>query len=78
MKQSKVLGIVLAIVNVILIIVCVLMYMRMDRTEPKLEFHTVNMVYRQDMDITELRKRNRNARTFRNRAAQRNCRERFA
>ena len=53
MKQSKVLGIVLAIVNVIVIIVCVLMYMRMDRTEPKLEFHTVNIVYRQDMDITE-------------------------
>lgn len=54
MKQSKVLGIVLAIVNVMLIIVCVFMYMRMDRTEPKLEFHTVDIIYRQDMDIAEL------------------------
>ena len=54
MKQSKVLGIVLAIANVILITVCVLMYMGMDRTEPKIEFHTVNIVYRQDMDMAEL------------------------
>ena len=54
MKQSKVLGIVLAIANVILIIVCAFMYTRMDRTEPKLEFHTVNIIYRQDMDIAEL------------------------
>lgn len=54
MKQSKVPVIILAIANIVLIIVCAFMYMRMDRTEPKLEFHTVDIVYRQNMDTAEL------------------------
>lgn len=54
MKHSKALGIVFAIANVILIIVCIFMYMRVDKTEPKLEFHTVDMVYKPEMDMGEL------------------------
>lgn len=54
MKHSKIIGIALAVVNAILIIVCAAMYLKSDRTEPKMEFQAVDTVYREGMNPAEL------------------------
>lgn len=54
MKQSKVLGIILAIANVILIVICAVLFFRTDRTEPKIGFQAEEIVYREGMDDTKL------------------------
>lgn len=53
MKQSRITGIILAIVNVILIAVCVVFYFRTDRKEPEIRFETVDIVYEEGMDYAE-------------------------
>lgn len=52
MKKERVIGIVLATVNVILIAACIVLYLGMDRVEPRFEFQTVNMVYREGMELS--------------------------
>lgn len=54
MKQSKAINIALAVVNVILIVSCVVMYLRTDRTAPEFDFQADDMVYRRDMNAAEL------------------------
>ncbi len=54
MKQGKIIGIALAVVNAILITVCAVMYLRADRTAPKFSFQASDIRYRQDMDTQEL------------------------
>lgn len=54
MKQGKVIHIALVAVNAILIIVCAVMYLKTDRTAPEFEFQAVDLIYREDMDRTEL------------------------
>lgn len=50
MKQDRVAGMVLAVINVILIAVCIVLYLRIDRTAPKLEFQASETVYREGAD----------------------------
>lgn len=50
MKQSRIIGIILAVANVILIVVCTVLFFRTDRTEPKIEFQASEIVYREGMD----------------------------
>lgn len=54
MKQEKVAGVVLAVANIILIVVCVILYIGLDKTAPKIEFAAVDTVYREGIDNTEL------------------------
>ncbi len=54
MKQDKILTIVLAIANMILIVFCAIFYLQIDRAEPKFEFQAVNTVYRSGMDEAKL------------------------
>ncbi|HBA69424.1 MAG TPA: hypothetical protein DCZ40_08725 [Lachnospiraceae bacterium] len=53
MKKERVIGIVIAAVNAVLMIVCAALYLGMDRTEPRFEFQASNMIYREGMDISE-------------------------
>lgn len=52
MKKERAVGIVIATVNAILIIVCAVLYLGMDRTEPRFEFQASNTIYREGMDIS--------------------------
>ncbi|MDO4304998.1 MAG: DUF5011 domain-containing protein, partial [Bacillota bacterium] len=52
MKQGKVTGIILAFLNMILIVACVVFYLGMDRTEPKLEFQAAELIYSEGMEET--------------------------
>lgn len=54
MKQGKVTGIILAILNVILLVVCLVFYFGLDRTEPKLNFQATEIIYREGMEETVL------------------------
>ncbi len=54
MKQGKIIGIALAVVNAILIIICAVMYLRADRTAPEFSFQASDIRYRQGMDTQEL------------------------
>lgn len=45
MKQGRITGIIFATVNVILIAVCVVLYLRTDRTAPEIEFYASEAVY---------------------------------
>ncbi len=54
MKQGKVTSIILAILNVILLVVCLVFYLRLDRTEPKLDFQATEIIYREGMEETVL------------------------
>ena len=54
MKDGKILGLVLGIVNIILIVVCLFFFLRMDRTAPKLEFQANDLVYNSNMEDTRL------------------------
>lgn len=54
MKQGRVAGMVIAGINVILIIVCVVLYFRTDRIAPHFEFQALSVRYREGMDQSEL------------------------
>lgn len=56
MKQDRVGGIIVAAVNLILIIVCAVLYMGKDREKPGFKFEASETVYREEMDMTELLK----------------------
>lgn len=45
MKQGRVIGIIFAAVNVILIAICAVLYLRTDRTPPEIEFHASEAIY---------------------------------
>ncbi len=50
MKQEKVAGIVLAVANIILIAVCAVLYFRIDRSTPEIQFAATDAVYREGTD----------------------------
>lgn len=54
MKQGRVAGMVIAGINVILIIVCAVLYFRTDRIAPHFEFQALSVRYREGMDQSEL------------------------
>lgn len=54
MKQSRFIGIVLTIVNVILLVVCAVLYFKTDRTAPGFDFQATDIVYRSGMNETQL------------------------
>lgn len=54
MKQNRIIGIVLAVINAVLIIFCTVMYLRTDRTVPGIEFQSTDTIYREGMDNTSL------------------------
>lgn len=54
MKQSKIISIALTAVDAILITICVVMYLRADRTAPEFSFQASDVRYRTDMDKQEL------------------------
>ena len=54
MKQGRVAGMVIAGINVILIIVCAVLYFRTDRIAPYFEFQALSVRYREGMDQSEL------------------------
>ncbi len=54
MKKDNVIGIVIAAINVILIVVCVLLFIQKDRTAPTFQFEEVETVYRTGMDTDKL------------------------
>lgn len=54
MKQSRVINIALLVINVILITVCAVMYLRTDRVEPEFEFQAADVIYRREMNTAEL------------------------
>ena len=54
MKQDKILTIVLAIANIVLIVFCVVIFLQTDRTEPKFEFGTTDVIYRSGMEEARL------------------------
>lgn len=54
MKQGKIWGIVLGIINIILIAVCMFFYLRMDRTAPILTFQATDLTYTTGMDESRL------------------------
>ena len=55
MKQDKVLTVILTIANLILIIFCLVLFLQLDRTEPKFVFQAADTVYRSGMDHEKLR-----------------------
>lgn len=54
MKQDKILTIILAVANVILIVFCAVFYLQIDRQEPTFEFQAVDTVYRSGMEEVKL------------------------
>lgn len=54
MKKGKIISIVLAAVNVVLILACVALLLGMDREKPHFEFDAVDIVYQEGMDISLL------------------------
>ncbi|MCM1223559.1 MAG: hypothetical protein NC548_54840 [Lachnospiraceae bacterium] len=50
MKQDKVAGMVLAVINVILVFVCGILYFRTDRTEPRFIIQPAEITYSPDME----------------------------
>ena len=54
MKQRKIFGLILSVVNIVLIVICIFFFFRMDRTAPKLEFQAVDFTYVSGMDETRL------------------------
>lgn len=45
MKQGRIIGIIFAAVNVILITICAVLYLRTDRTPPEIEFYASEAIY---------------------------------
>ena len=54
MKQSRVINIALLVINVILIAVCAVMYLRTDRIAPEFEFQAAEVIYQREMNTAEL------------------------
>lgn len=54
MKQNRVINIALLMINVILIAVCAVMYLRADRIAPEFEFQAADVIYRREMNTAEL------------------------
>lgn len=54
MKQGKILGLALNVVNIVLIVLCVFFFLRMDRTAPKLKFYAGDLTYVSGMDKARL------------------------
>lgn len=54
MKQGRVMGITIAVINLILITVCGGLYLRKDREKPRFEFETSGIVYSEGMDTAGL------------------------
>lgn len=54
MKKGKIISIVLAAVNVVLILACVALLLGMDREKPHFEFDAVDIIYQEGMDISLL------------------------
>lgn len=48
MKQGRIIGIIFAAVNVILIAICAVLYLRTDRTPPEIEFYASEAVYAEE------------------------------
>lgn len=56
MKQEKIIGITFAALGAALIVLCGILYLKADRTAPVIEFQSVDTVYREGMDETEILK----------------------
>lgn len=54
MKQGKAAGIGLVVMSVVLGVVCLIFYLREDRTAPGFAFQAVDVIYREGMDMAEL------------------------
>ena len=54
MKQDKILTIILALANILLLAFCVAFLIRTDREEPEFEFQETEIVYRSGMDVAKL------------------------
>lgn len=54
MKQSRIVGIIFAAVNVILIAICAVLYLRTDRTPPEIEFYASEAIYMEGEENTGL------------------------
>lgn len=54
MKQGKIFGLILSVINIVLIAVCIFFYLRMDKDAPKLEFQANDLIYVMGMDETRL------------------------
>lgn len=55
MKQSKVIGIILIVLNIALVIVCIILSARQDKTKPVFDFQAAEVVYRTGMDEEKLK-----------------------
>ena len=54
MKQDKIIGIVFTAMNLILVIVCIVLYLRTDRRAPEFEFYASEVIYTEDMEQGKL------------------------
>lgn len=54
MRQDKVIGIILAVMSVILVVVCAVLYIGMDRAAPTIEFQASSFDYLEGMDQSAL------------------------
>lgn len=54
MKQSRIIGIVLTVVNMILIVICAVFYFKADKTAPKFVFQAADIIYEEGMDAEAL------------------------
>lgn len=54
MKREKTAAIIITVLNIILIVICVFFYIRLDKAAPKLEFQSSDVVCRTGMDTNEL------------------------
>lgn len=55
MKQSKVIGIILVVLNIALVVVCIILSARQDKTKPVFDFQAAEVVYRTGMDEEKLK-----------------------
>lgn len=54
MKQGKMTGILLGVINVILLAGCIILYLRTDRIPPEITFGTAEIIYQEGMDESRL------------------------
>lgn len=54
MRRDNIIGTIIAVMNVILIVVCVLLFLKKDRTEPVFKYEEVDTIYRTGMDSDKL------------------------
>lgn len=55
MKQSKVIGIILVVLNIALAVVCIILSAGQDKTKPVFDFQAAEVVYRTGMDEEKLK-----------------------